>query len=88
MTEKMGNIITMEEVIKRNLCKMLTEHSMLGLGGNVDDFFKRFGTQIKLFHSKLDTDFDYLPGKVQDMISKIYRQYECVVKGVGKKCPR
>ncbi|MBU2589868.1 MAG: hypothetical protein KKA65_00025 [Nanoarchaeota archaeon] len=82
MAQKLAEIISMEEVRKKNLCKMICEHNMLNFGGNVYDFFKRFGTQIELIHSKLDSEFDYLSNRTKGIINRIYRQYECVVKGV------
>jgi len=100
MAKKLADVITLGEVRNRNLWKMLNEHSSLDfnnlsdldLSNKVQCFFNRFESQVEYFHSILDTEFDNLfdylspkiKDKVKDSVRKIYRQYECVIKGVGK----
>lgn len=83
MSRHLAEVIPMDRVLKRNLVHMLVEHCCLDFGKDCQEYFNRFGTQIELIHSKLETDFSYLSDKTKNIVRDIYRQYECIVKGKG-----
>ncbi len=89
MKEKLADVVGFSDFARISFKNLLVNHSMAALGRNVEGFIYDNAERIESVYSIIKehkAQLDWLSPKMEDIMEKMYRQYECIVKGAGKKC--